>query len=1166
MILPVHLSIITLLGMVGTAAAADLNLCPMWLYGSIHDQVDEAWDASCREHPEMCNGLWSGTLKTVAISPTAQEANMGAYYANFVFELVSCARSTNESMRGGICTDSGAAHGNVTRPGHGTTSEFFTDGDDAEVYNFLMKATTTGRYANPDDAGGLVTSKGVTWYSVSCQQDTPPSDLTSPHAVRLTLEPQCCGPPNGPRVSHKPDSQVCDTPSNPHVPRNPPTPTTCNSDGGTNINAADNRFTGGTAQSSWELMCYEHILSTEVFEMVFTLHPTLQQLGLVAASAPHVKSGCGFSKSNSHLVGTLYPGSEGRIPGWIQDRNQLLQTYTLIILVIDIGIYGFYILAFFMIIYSQSQDDVEVDAGSTSPPPGGQRPGAGVNMINAAAAPLLDTKMASPPMCAIPCCYPYYFCRRWCCDFKRKAGSCSKHFKIGPSYALFGLCISPPDYFPDQMTVEEAQTPGAYALKQNEGEEEGKGDADHINELQKKSSFWRCDMANEHLTRCRSGWFLFAILSGAWYCAGTLFCLSFRDWFLGAIVLPVLGEKWPCNPFVESSWTNIYEDGLLFNKDGAPLCTLRKDGVLFRNLFMQGNGDDASQISEDYGGCSPTNLLTLYAMFLTTVIMSLCWYFGDMALAVFVKLDPATAIARDSQGKAWQSTTQNTRQRLGHHGWNTRGLPTLSDSSPRTHATELLKWMKKLRAWRRHKTMIGRRGHDSNANHVDVMCRSEWCPDGCFATKCRVPGCRCNRVSSTGNATQPPQYCKCAHDGTVIIYAPKWGYKHEIDCAKPNPCCTKRETTSKEGEKRAKIITALITCCSCGVFKKDGHRCGVAFLSLQFGMMYFLICVACMWLVLASSPQSIQRTPSTFLLWVKSSFFSLLFGLMDSEVGTDMTPQWTWPLAHKITLFFKAPFDLENTLGMSDDGFFGLLIATIIALELGQAVIGAFGVTWPSPAFGARESDRDRHKHLQRLHYGEVVPEGDSDEGGTAASKEPSGIGSGASAGSPPPRLARQSSAGDDGESSEQTKGTFRGTGYVRDSCLLIACHKSCITPGETATFQATLRSALAMFHPEDIFVCGTFSCTIRITISILTLMLHLLTLVQTTTETTKVILRKVIPLSPQILRKKYVFTSTPRSTTSSFPRATRRWPFGTPALSISRESLRITSSASSTA
>ena len=42
----------------------------------------------------------------------------------------------------------------------------------------------------------------------------------------------------------------------------------------------------------------------------------------------------------------------------------------------------------------------------------------------------------------------------------------------------------------------------------------------------------------------------------------------------------------------------------------------------------------------------------------------------------------------------------------------------------------------------------------------------------------------------------------------------------------------------------------------------------------------------------------------------------------------------------------------------------------------------------------------------------------------------------------------------------------------IRDTCLLIACHLSCIAPDATETFCNTLRAALRVFPPSAVFVC----------------------------------------------------------------------------------------------
>ena len=44
--------------------------------------------------------------------------------------------------------------------------------------------------------------------------------------------------------------------------------------------------------------------------------------------------------------------------------------------------------------------------------------------------------------------------------------------------------------------------------------------------------------------------------------------------------------------------------------------------------------------------------------------------------------------------------------------------------------------------------------------------------------------------------------------------------------------------------------------------------------------------------------------------------------------------------------------------------------------------------------------------------------------------------------------------------------------GLIQDTCLLVACHMSTLTPERTATFSATIRSALKVFPAHAIFVC----------------------------------------------------------------------------------------------
>ncbi len=44
--------------------------------------------------------------------------------------------------------------------------------------------------------------------------------------------------------------------------------------------------------------------------------------------------------------------------------------------------------------------------------------------------------------------------------------------------------------------------------------------------------------------------------------------------------------------------------------------------------------------------------------------------------------------------------------------------------------------------------------------------------------------------------------------------------------------------------------------------------------------------------------------------------------------------------------------------------------------------------------------------------------------------------------------------------------------GLIQDTCLLVACHMSCLTPERTHTFTATIKSALKVFPAHAIFVC----------------------------------------------------------------------------------------------
>ena len=58
----------------------------------------------------------------------------------------------------------------------------------------------------------------------------------------------------------------------------------------------------------------------------------------------------------------------------------------------------------------------------------------------------------------------------------------------------------------------------------------------------------------------------------------------------------------------------------------------------------------------------------------------------------------------------------------------------------------------------------------------------------------------------------------------------------------------------------------------------------------------------------------------------------------------------------------------------------------------------------------------------------------------------------------------------------DETKGVEavadESLGLIEDTCLLIACHESCLTQGRQDTFSHTLRCALLIFPPEAIFVC----------------------------------------------------------------------------------------------
>lgn len=44
--------------------------------------------------------------------------------------------------------------------------------------------------------------------------------------------------------------------------------------------------------------------------------------------------------------------------------------------------------------------------------------------------------------------------------------------------------------------------------------------------------------------------------------------------------------------------------------------------------------------------------------------------------------------------------------------------------------------------------------------------------------------------------------------------------------------------------------------------------------------------------------------------------------------------------------------------------------------------------------------------------------------------------------------------------------------GLIQDTCLLIACHESCLTKDAKETFTNTVEVAMALFPAEAIFVC----------------------------------------------------------------------------------------------
>ncbi len=117
-----------------------------------------------------------------------------------------------------------------------------------------------------------------------------------------------------------------------------------------------------------------------------------------------------------------------------------------------------------------------------------------------------------------------------------------------------------------------------------------------------------------------------------------------------------------------------------------------------------------------------------------------------------------------------------------------------------------------------------------------------------------------------------------------------------------------------------------------------------------------------------------------------------------------------------------------DTIDPQFDGAYTVLIVIQFCLELLLFVVAVLAVKWPKAALiRARNTQKDLNVDtLNRLHRPNQAQGLDLDE----------------------------------------------HPGLVQDTCLLIACHKSCVSPERTDSFAKMLKSALKVFPAKAIFVC----------------------------------------------------------------------------------------------
>ena len=296
----------------------DVNCCPSWLYyptQSFKSQLDIDHQTTMCEGSK-CDGVFNGVLSTTNISPST---TYSGFQAEMTWTILPCGNP-------GAAGNPNADNFKCIPITSGPTHKFFDP--PLELPDFVST------FALKQEATRADGTTSTTYYTVDgCERDISDIDPVAKKAsVTLTITPQCCMNnkagwkplPNGESLQWVDTDDFGTCQVDPNGPTPPAGfsfdsqterfigqagPGACQGDSNGVVTRPDMRFTGGTVNRAYKMMCEQRIITRAQFGLKATLNPTKSKnAGQIQFDVKVFKSGCTVQGSDSVLSGKFYPG------------------------------------------------------------------------------------------------------------------------------------------------------------------------------------------------------------------------------------------------------------------------------------------------------------------------------------------------------------------------------------------------------------------------------------------------------------------------------------------------------------------------------------------------------------------------------------------------------------------------------------------------------------------------------------------------------------------------------------------------------------------------------------------------------------------------------------------------------------------------------------------